>query len=277
MANERLRAALVKAGLELEDLAARVDVDSKTVQRWLGGRTPHARHRAKVTHVLDCDEQALWPELAQASRPPDDSRELAGIFAAANDLRAPDWRPLLREAREHIDLLDYTLTDIITAPQVAELLAAKAAAGCQVRILIAHPKSIWVTSLAQQLGQDTADADGNTRLDREISTSRSHLEPLIGNAGIELRTFWAERTNTILRFDNQMLVSLHLYATPGPQAPLIHLRRSGDQGLFDRFADHLDAIFQDASEPIEPNPELFPPPVEMAASSEPSPGAAQAR
>jgi len=34
--NEQLKTALVKADLEPEDLAARVRVDAKTVQRWIG-------------------------------------------------------------------------------------------------------------------------------------------------------------------------------------------------------------------------------------------------
>lgn len=68
-----------------------------------------------------------------------------------------------------------------------------------------------------------------------------------------------------------MLVTVHLYAAPGPQAPLIHLRRTTDHGLFDRFADHIDAIVQDASEPIEPN-QTFTPPGESAVSDKPISG-----
>lgn len=173
MANGRLRAALLEGGLEIEDLAAKVQVDAKTVQRWLGGRTPHARYRAKVAQVLDLTEVELWPETAPATRR-DDRRDLAGVYAQAGDIRVPGWRTLMQDARQQIDLLDYTLKDILASPGATDLLAAKAETGCQVRILIAHPKSIWVTSLAQQLGQDTPDAEGNTELDRDIDLARGH-------------------------------------------------------------------------------------------------------
>ncbi len=99
-------------------------------------------------------------------------------------------------------------------------------------------------------------------MDREIDLAHGHLQPLIGLPGIELGTFWAERYNTILRFDDQMLVTLHLWATPGPEAPLIHLQRRGEHGLFDQFAGHLDAIQDQAREPIQAEPDLYPPPTE---------------
>jgi transcriptional regulator with XRE-family HTH domain len=260
MGNDRLRAALLRAGLEVEDLAAKAQVDAKTVGRWLGGRTPHARYRTKVAAILTADEHDLWPDTGEATRLPDDRRELVGVFAHSNDLRVPDWRTLLQEAREQIELLDYSLIDIVSSPGVIETLAEKAAGGCQIRILIAHPKSIWVSSAAQQLGQDQPDHEGNSQLDLEIDRARGHLEALTTHPGIGLRTHWAERTNTVLRFDDQMLVTLHLYATPGSQAPLLHIHRRGDDGLFEQFAAHLDAIDHEASEPIEPDPDLYPPP-----------------
>jgi hypothetical protein len=54
-----------------------------------------------------------------------------------------------------------------------------------------------------------------------------------------------------------MLVTLHLYTEPGPQAPLLHLQRFGDDGLFDQFAGHLQTTFTQASEPLEPDPTVY--------------------
>jgi ribosome-binding protein aMBF1 (putative translation factor) len=98
MGNDRLRAALLEAGLEIEDLAARIEVDTKTVQRWLGGRTPHARCRAKVVKLLGLQESDLWPETAPAVGLRDDRRELSDVFAHANDVRVPGWRTLMQAA-----------------------------------------------------------------------------------------------------------------------------------------------------------------------------------
>lgn len=43
MANERLRAAILRQGLTLEELAELVQVDAKTVERWVGGQVPYLR------------------------------------------------------------------------------------------------------------------------------------------------------------------------------------------------------------------------------------------
>jgi hypothetical protein len=59
-----------------------------------------------------------------------------------------------------------------------------------------------------------------------------------------------------------MLVTLHLWATTSAQAPLLHLRRAGDDGLFDQFAGHVEAIRHQAGQPAEPNPEFFPNPLQ---------------
>ena len=63
MANERLRQTISAAGLTVEDLAQRVSVDPKTVERWIStGRVPHRRHRWYTAKVLDAEESYLWPE-----------------------------------------------------------------------------------------------------------------------------------------------------------------------------------------------------------------------
>ncbi len=78
------------------------------------------------------------------------------------------------------------------------------------------------------------------------------LRPLIGRSGIEVHGYVSSRFNSILRVDEQMLVSLHLWAQGTLEAPLLNLQRTGPEGLFDRFAEHYDALWQDASLPLKP-------------------------
>jgi transcriptional regulator with XRE-family HTH domain len=273
MANEQLKTALVKAELEPEDLAARLQVDAKTVQRWISGRNPHARHRTKVAEALQVPERQLWPDQADSTGPKDDRAELVAIYASASDVRAPDWRVLLYDARDRVDLLDTTLADIITAPGVVDVLRAKADAGCQINILIAHPQSIWVTTLAQQLGQDQPDEHGNTPLDHELNRSHHLLTQLADHPQIDIRTHWAEHANSIQRFDDHMLVTLHLHHHAATDTPLLHLQRRTDTGLFDQFASHLDAITRHASDPSQTNPDIdFDPGTEPPAPSKSTQG-----
>ena len=68
MGNERLRAAMDRAGITIESVARDVEVDPKTVQRWLGGRIPHARHRWAVAERLDEHEEFFWPDSGNRPR-----------------------------------------------------------------------------------------------------------------------------------------------------------------------------------------------------------------
>ncbi len=59
--NMELRQAIWGGGIEITELARMVEVDPKTVERWITlGRTPHPRHRWKASLVLGIDESELW-------------------------------------------------------------------------------------------------------------------------------------------------------------------------------------------------------------------------
>jgi hypothetical protein len=78
----------------------------------------------------------------------------------------------------------------------------------------------------------------------------------------EIREHVANRYNSILRADDELLLTLHLWGTPGTRAPLLHLRRNSDDGLFERFAGHYDALWNQAAKPIEPDPAVYPDPTQ---------------
>jgi transcriptional regulator with XRE-family HTH domain len=61
--NESLCRALLRARLTEGDVAARLQVDPKTVRRWLEGRVPYLRHRWAIAAMLGVDETDLWPQL----------------------------------------------------------------------------------------------------------------------------------------------------------------------------------------------------------------------
>ena len=65
MSNERLRGAILGAGLTLSDVATHIEVDPKTVERWVStGRVPHRAHRLKTAQLLQADDVFLWPTTA---------------------------------------------------------------------------------------------------------------------------------------------------------------------------------------------------------------------
>lgn len=62
MANERLRSALLERDLTPASLAEVLDVDPKSVERWIAGRIPYRRHRYAAAAHLGVDEAYLLPD-----------------------------------------------------------------------------------------------------------------------------------------------------------------------------------------------------------------------
>ncbi|APE32858.1 hypothetical protein BOX37_01475 [Nocardia mangyaensis] len=84
-ANERLRDAVFNARLTPNQLAEVVQVDPKTVQRWIGqGRIPYPVHQHSIAVALGVPEHELWPDTFQQSR-----------YLTAN--RAPNRPPVVPE------------------------------------------------------------------------------------------------------------------------------------------------------------------------------------
>ncbi len=169
LGNDNLRAALQHVGLQPDDLAQIVEVDVKTVRRWLSGRPPYPRHRGRIARALDTTEHELWPELATTPprRPSEAASDLLGAHPASHDPAGPDWHALMRAATERIELLDETLIHILETEGVVDLLAHKAAEGCEIRILIAES----ATGSAQAKARTAGATSISTRPSRRTTTS----------------------------------------------------------------------------------------------------------
>lgn len=247
MGNERLAATVTRSGVTLEQVARNVDVDPKTVQRWLAGRTPHARHRYAMAELLGESEEFLWPG---AHRRPADAlgatAEVVSAYPHRADLNTDRWWDLFRAAGAQIDLLGYTLYFLPHQhPQLVELLAEKCEQGCRVRVALADPQSEHVRR------RDEEEHEAITLVPRIQSTLEA-FDPLLDCRNADLRFQDAPLYNSIFRFDDQMLVTPHLYGMPGRSAPLLHLRRLGPSGVFSRFSAHFEGIWSD-SRPIDPH------------------------
>ena len=80
-----------------------------------------------------------------------------------------------------------------------------------------------------------------------IRTTLETWREIMDCPGFEMRYQDVPLYNSVFRFDNEMFVTPHLYATVGSQAPLLHLRRIGEGGMFDRFASHFERVWADST------------------------------
>lgn len=238
MTNERLRAAFQRAGLSPDLVASQLGVDPKTVQNWLGGRTPHRGLRWAVSQLVDENEQYLWPDASRVTG--DDhgaNEEVLQTFPRRSSVGAGRWRDLIGQGDRQIDILGYTvcfLPELI--PEFVDLLRVKCQAGCWVRLVLADPDCEQVR-LRDQEEQEPIP------IVARVETSLKSFRPLCSHDNAEIRLQRAPLYNSMYRFDNEMFVTPHLFATPGRSAPLFHLRRLGPNGVFARFASHFELLW----------------------------------
>jgi transcriptional regulator with XRE-family HTH domain len=236
--NERLRTAMLRAGVDTAELASSVGVDVKTVSRWLDGRVPHRRTRIVMAQRLGEDEATLWPTSRPDQAPGSSATsEVIGAWAHRSDVPVQLWAGLLPNARGRVDLLGYAFPFILEiSPEAVETLIRRCNDGLRVRIAIADPDCDHVTE------RDTLEQLAGT-LPGRIRLSLMWLRDLANtpNAAVGLHT--VHLYNSVFRFDDQMIVTPHLFRAHGYQHPALHLRRLSAHGIFESFAEQFQQVW----------------------------------
>jgi hypothetical protein len=76
-----------------------------------------------------------------------------------------------------------------------------------------------------------------------------HYRPLIGCEGVGVHLHDTTLYNSIYRFDEEMLVNAHLYATNAYAAPVLHLRHLAGGQIFENYAKSFEAVWRNSSPP----------------------------
>lgn len=245
MPNERLRAAMASGGLTHADLAAKVGIDTKSVERWVNkDRTPRLATAVRAAELLGEDIHALWPALRQPRKARTISPELVALYPHRAALPIAAYAELFAQAHERLDVLVYAGVFLHEGyPRLNELLAERAVARCTIRIAVGDADSPAV----QQRGIEEKFGHG---IESRCRLALMHYRPLFSLPGIEVRTHATTLYNSIYRADDQMLVNGHVFGVNAYGAPVWHLRRAEDGGLFDTYAESFDAVWNTA-QPVE--------------------------
>jgi hypothetical protein len=249
VANERLRQAIVSAGLSVDELARQVETDAKTVERWItNGRVPHPRNRANAARALGLDESALWPELAAVRARAVVSSEVLRVYPDRGAVPPASWYELLSRAREHVDILVFAglfLSD--GRADLPALLEGKAQEGVAIRLLLGDPDSAAVTRRGDE--ERVGDA-----LAARIRMSMSYLEPAFDVAGLDVRLHDTTLYNSIYRFDDDLLVNMHAYGAVAAQSPVMHVRRIDGGRLYPHYMCSFERVWGEA-QPLAAQPD----------------------
>lgn len=223
--NETLYRALLDAQLSGEDVAARLQVDPKTVRCWLDGRMPYLRHRWALARLVGMDEADLWPQLRSArSRP----SEVVAIYPHRDSVAPGEWLSLFGSARREAGLLADSEFLLACGLALPALLGSLATAGVRVRVCLADPA--------------TSEVDGRERL--VVSPWVAAVRQEIGPA--DLRVQSAGAYHTICYADDDLMIVQHAYGMPDGQAPVLRLCRATAGDMGSSYLSSFERIWADA-------------------------------
>lgn len=241
--NERLRGAILAAGLTPTEVAHEVGVDPKTVERWIAtGRAPHRTHRLKAARLLGADDTFLWPSTANDPQALNAVRaELVALYANRGAVPAEQWFSLAENARESIDMLAFAASFLHDAlPGYIDLLGERARAGVRVRLLFGDPTSDAVALRGREEGIDDL-------LASRCALSWRYLRPLRDVQGVEARAHGATLYNSIFRFDDAALINTHSIGAPASHSPILHIQRVPGGRLLSHYLAGFDKTWDEAA------------------------------
>jgi hypothetical protein len=235
--NERLRTAMMRAGVSADDLALCCGVDAKTAERWISpGRVPHRSHRWAAARRLGYEESYLWPDIPRsaARRAEATQSELVRLYPDRASVPREVWIRLMTEARERIDVLVFSGTFYAqTQPRVAAMLAAAAGRGVEVRLCFGDPASEAVAT------RDREEGLGGT-LAHKIRSALTYYRTLTEVSGCEMRLHSTTLYSSLFRYDDEIMVNPHAYGEAASANPTLHLRQL-DGG---QLAEHYIGCFE---------------------------------
>lgn len=243
MPNERLRDALLRNGLGLDQVAKATSVDPKTVERWISkGRLPYPKHRRAIAALVREAENYLWPDAVTPERKAEiGGSEIVQVYPHRHSVPPDLWSRMLDQAEDHIEILVYVGMFLTEDPTLIKRLCQKAEDGTKIRMLLGDPASSEINrrSAEEGIGKGTIPA--------KVRNALAFYRPLEGVPGIEIRCHGTTLYNSIYRFDEEMLVNTHVYGFMAAHAPLLHLRRLSGGDLFETYSESFENVWNTAT------------------------------
>ncbi|MFI1257708.1 helix-turn-helix domain-containing protein [Streptomyces netropsis] len=242
MANERLRGAIVESGLKLEQVAERLGVSPKTVERWISEpkRKPYRRFQYAAASMLRREVSYLWPDERTSEEVTASSdSEVVKLYPHRSVVPPETWTKLYATATEHFDVLVYSGFWLTEDPRFHRLVREKSSAGVPVRFLLGDPNSPAVAVRGQDEGIDSAMAV-------KIRNGLMNYAPLFRLPRVEFRLHDTTLYNSIYRADNELLANSHVYGVGAYMAPVLHLQRVPGGELFETYAESLERVWESA-------------------------------
>jgi hypothetical protein len=237
--NDALRRALMSAGLDAADAAARLGVDPKTVEQWCAGRVPYARNRAALAALVGRDEHDLWPTAGHTRPRVPPGGEILTIYPHRWAVPRETWLRHFARAEHEIGILAYSALFLVEDPGITGTLADKAQAGVNVRILLGDPDSPEVAE------RGAAEGIGDA-MSARIRNALVLLRSLAILPGVQLRLHRTALYNSIYVADEDLLINPHVYGQPAAAAPILHARPTAGGMLAANYLESFERVWDGA-------------------------------
>lgn len=234
-----LARALRGAGLDAIEVATRLEVDPKTVQRWLAGRVPYPRHRAALAQLTGWTARELWPDAVAVGESEPPSSEVLIAYPHRSAVPSDAWSRLFKRAEREIGVLAYSALFLAEDATVQHLLRGKARAGVRVRILLGDFRGAHVARRG-------VDESINEIMIARVRNALLLYQALADEPGVELRLHDTILYNSIYRADDDLLINAHVYGYPASHAPVLRLRRARDDGMAATYLDSFERVWASA-------------------------------
>jgi transcriptional regulator with XRE-family HTH domain len=244
LANERLRALLLERRVTVAKLAEAVQVDAKTVERWImAGRVPYRKHRYNVAAFFGVDESFIWPDALDHDQVMAASEsEIVAVYPYRRAVPRDAWGHLFGQAEQEIGILAYSCYFLAEDAGLRQLIAEKADSGARVRILLGDPESPFVLQRGQSEGiGDTMPA--------KVRSAIAMFRPLGSVENVEIRLHGTILYNSIFRADDQLFVNTHIYGVMANNAPFFHLRKIPGGAIAATYLESFERVWSEA-EPL---------------------------
>jgi len=233
---------MVELGLTHHALAEELEVNVKTVERWVtGDYVPFPRNRHKLAIRLGRDESYLWPDALPRDRAAAVSEsEIVRVYPHRSDVTTDEWRQLFESGTEEIGVLVYAGLFLAEDAGLQRVLRKRAKAGARIRILLGDPDDSRVAERGEEEGIGAA-------LAAKIRNAFVLYQGLSEVTGVEFRIHRTVLYNSIYRADDRLFVNTHVYGLPAAQAPVWQLRRVPGGELARHYLESFERVWDDAT------------------------------
>ncbi|MBB5130834.1 transcriptional regulator with XRE-family HTH domain [Thermocatellispora tengchongensis] len=225
--------------MTIADLAEAIEVDPKTVERWITkGREPYRKHRFATASYLGVDESYLCPDALSRDQVAAASHsEVIAVYPHRWTVPRDVWGRLFGGASQEIGVLVYSGLFLADDAGLVRLFADKAREGVRVRILLGDPDCAEVA----QRGADGGVGDG---MAPQIRSALVLYRPITGLENVEIRLHDTILYNSIYRADDEFLVNTHVYGAGN--AAVLHLRRVAGGDMVATYAESFERVWERA-------------------------------